>query len=52
MSKMVGTLISELRYRCVLDIQLRGIVGREVMVLLRRAQSEMKTETLGIASDT
>ena len=52
MSKMVGTLISELRYRCVLDIQLRDIVGREVMVLLRRAQSEMKTETLGIASDT
>ena len=48
MSKMVGTLISELRYRCVLDIQLRDIVGREVMVLLHRALSEMRTETVSI----
>ena len=52
MSKVVGTLVSEFRYRSVLDIQLRDIVGREVIVLLQRAQSEMRTETLGIAADS
>lgn len=51
-SKMVGTLVSEFRYRSVLDIQLRDIVGREVIVLLQSSQSEMRTETLGTAADS
>lgn len=52
MSKVVGTLVSEFRYRSVLDIQLRDIVGREVIVILQSAQSEMRTETLGVAADS